>query len=199
MNKTNYILPKLPFQTSDLEPIISKEIIELHYHKHHQGYVNKLNEALDKYHEAELKNDIETLVEVQKDIKFNGGGHINHTFFWNNLASLNTKNNPSNNFLKILENDFESFDKFKENFEKIALSIQGSGWAWLGFKKESKKLEIMSTSNHDTPQLYGITPVMVVDLWEHAYYLQYKNEKNEFLKKIWGIINFEEVEKRYFK
>ena len=198
--KTSYKLPVLPYELDALQPVISKEALEIHYKKHHQAYVNNLNIALDKYHEAERKNDISEMTNLQSSIKFNGGGYINHKLFWDNLAPISSNKSESKGEIEVVINsNFGSFEALKEEFNKKALAVQGSGWAWIGYNKSFKTLEIVTTKNHETISSLGLIPIMIVDVWEHAYYLQYKNERNTFLKNIWQIINFEEIEKRYKK
>lgn len=196
--KTSYALPDLGYDFNALEPVISQETLQIHYSKHHQGYVNNLNQALDKYHDAELKNDIQAMVVFQEAIRFNGGGHINHSFFWKNL-SPKAKQQPEGELLQLLKKEFGSFDAFKSRFNAQAASIQGSGWAWLAYDKTAKSLQIAVTSNHGTVRPQGLVPLMVVDMWEHAYYLQYRNEKKRFLQEIWQVLDFGEVEKRFSK
>ncbi len=196
--KTSYTLPELGYDFNALEPVISKEALEIHYFKHHQGYVNNLNAALDKYHDAELKNDIQAMVVFQDAIKFNGGGHINHSFFWKNLAP-NSKKQPEGILLEAIKKEFGSFDEFKEKFNAQAALIQGSGWAWLAYNKITETLQIATTANHGTARSIGLSPLMVVDVWEHAYYIQYKNEKKQFLKEIWQVLDFKAVEERFSK
>jgi superoxide dismutase, Fe-Mn family len=194
---SKYELPKLKYDLKDLEPIYAKEALEIHYLKHHQGYVNNLNKALDEFHEAEAKNDLTKMVKLEKAIKFNGGGHLNHSLFWENLAPMkDNKSTPSLNFTKVLEKSFGSFNNFIDEFSKETVAIQGSGWGWLGYNKINNSLQILTTKNH---KLIDATPLLIVDVWEHAYYLQYRNERARFLKEIWKIIDFQEVEKRFNK
>ena len=198
---TSYKLPELPYDFNALEPVISKEIMELHYTKHHKAYVDNLNKALEKYHEAETKNDVAAMIAMQQAIKFNGGGHINHSIFWTILASPSKGGGegPKNDLLKQIEEDFNSFENFKEKFNSITVAIQGSGWGWLGFNKESRRLEIATTSNQDPLSSQKLIPLLGVDVWEHAYYLQYKNMRADYVKAIWQIFNWKQIEDRYAK
>lgn len=191
----SFKLPSLPYELNALEPILSKQIVELHYLKHHNGYVNNLNAALKKYEEAFKKNDLTAMIELQSLITFNGGGHFNHSFFWNTLMPY-SKNKPSNNFLKVINDSFGSFDNLVSEFNRQSLAVQGSGWSWIGYDRGLKKLRIATTKNHG---LIDFIPLLIVDLWEHAYYLQYKNERNTYLNEIWKILNWPEIEKRYIK
>jgi Fe-Mn family superoxide dismutase len=199
--KTSYQLPELPYDFNALEPVISSEIMELHYSKHHKAYVNNLNMALEKYHEAESKNDISAMITLQSAIKFNGGGHINHSIFWTNLGpvSKGAGQSPKGKLAEMINRDFGSFETFKEKFIASATGIQGSGWQWLGYNKGSKVLEIISCSNHDLLSAQGLIPIFTVDVWEHAYYLQYKNLRGDFVKAIWQVLNWRNMEERFAK
>ena len=140
--KTSYQLPELPYDFNALEPVISAEIMQLHYTKHHQGYVTNLNAALEKYHEAETKNDVAQMIALQLAIKFNGGGHINHSIFWTLLTPLSQGGyqGPKGDLLQMMQRDFGSLDAFKEKFNTATIAIQGSGWGWLGYNKGQKRL-----------------------------------------------------------
>ncbi|PIS02497.1 MAG: superoxide dismutase [Chlamydiae bacterium CG10_big_fil_rev_8_21_14_0_10_42_34] len=199
--KHTYQLPELPYDFNALEPVISAEIMELHYKKHHQGYVTNLNAALEKYHEAETKNDVAQMVALQAAVKFNGGGHINHSIFWSILAPVSKGGggNPSGDLAKMIERDFGSFDAFKEKFNSTTSAIQGSGWGWLGYSKANKRLEIAICANQDPLSTKGLVPLMGVDVWEHAYYLQYKNVRPDYVKAMWQIFNWKSIEERFAK
>lgn len=197
---TKYTLPDLPYDYSALEPVISAEIMELHHKKHHQGYVNNLNTALEKYAEAEAKNDLETMVATQNAIKFNGGGHINHSIFWSILGPVkDCGGRPEGELLSAIEKDFGSFENFSGEFNTKTAAIQGSGWGWLGYCKEKKGLKIVTCQNQDPLSVCGMEPIFGVDVWEHAYYLQYKNVRPDYLKAIWQILNWKNIAERYNK
>lgn len=198
--KTSYQLPELPYAFNALEPVISAEIMELHYTKHHKGYVTNLNAALEKYHEAESRNDVAQMIALQSAVKFNGGGHINHSIFWTILAPVGKGGGmPSGALAKMIERDFGSFDAFKEKFNTMTTGVQGSGWGWLGYSKGQKRLELATCSNQDPLSTHGLVPVMGVDVWEHAYYLQYKNVRADYVKNIWQIFNWKHIEERFAK
>jgi len=198
MQQTNYQLPDLPYDFDALEPVISAEIMELHYSKHHKTYVTKLNEALEKYHEAESKNDVSNMIALQNAIKFNGGGHINHSIFWTILCPKSkAKGGPSAKLLDAIKKDFGSFDNFQKDFNEKTIAIQGSGWGWLGYNKNMKELQITTCANQDPLSTTGLVPLLGVDVWEHAYYLQYKNVRPDYVKAIWDIINWDEIEKKF--
>lgn len=194
-----YELPKLPYSYSALEPVISTEIMELHYLKHHNGYVTNLNIALEKYAEAEKNEDLNSMIALQSAIRFNGGGHINHTLFWENLAPVKeAKKAPSGELATAIKEDFGSLDNFIKKFNSTVAPLQGSGWGWLGYVPDSQQLIIVTTQNQDS--LFAtqkILPLLGIDVWEHAYYLQYKNVRPDYLNAIWQVINWSIVEKRY--
>jgi len=199
--KTSYQLPELPYDFNALEPVISAEIMQLHYSKHHKAYVDNLNAALEKYHQAESKNDIAAMITLQAAIKFNGGGHINHSIFWTNLGPISkgAGQGPKHELAKAIDRDFGSFESFKERFQTATVAIQGSGWGWLGYNKVSKTLEIVTCSNHDLLSSMGLVPIFTVDVWEHAYYLQYKNLRADFVKAVWKVLNWQNMEERFSK
>ncbi|KIC76170.1 Superoxide dismutase [Mn], mitochondrial [Neochlamydia sp. EPS4] len=198
-----YQLPPLPYDFGDLEPVISAEIMNLHYTKHHQTYVNNLNKALEQYEEAQGKaeksNDPTDLIALQSAIKFNGGGHINHSIFWTNLAPKSQGGGtvPDGDLQNAIKKDFDSWEKFIEEFSARTVAIQGSGWGWLGYCKQHHRLQITTCENQDPLSPKGLIPLLGIDVWEHAYYLQYKNVRAEYVKNIWEIVNWKNVEERY--
>jgi len=189
-----HTLPDLPYAYDALEPAISKEIMELHHKKHHQTYVNGLNAAEESFAKTP---SVKERISLQSALKFNGGGHINHSLFWKNLApSSEGGGQLSEGPLKTaIVRDFGSVEDFKKAFNAQTAAIQGSGWGWLGYNSTSKKLEIVTTANQDP--LLSHTPIIGVDIWEHAFYLQYKNVKVDYLKEIWSVVNFKEAEARF--
>nr|WP_198408063.1 Fe-Mn family superoxide dismutase [Parachlamydia acanthamoebae] len=196
-----YKLPDLPYDLGDLEPVISKEIMSLHYNKHHATYVANLNKALEQYAEAEAKNDLPALITLQSAINFNGGGHINHSIFWTNLAPQKSGGGapPEGAIAEAIQKQFGSLEKFIETMNTKTAAIQGSGWGWLGYCKNKKQLEIVTCSNQDPLAAKGLVPLLGIDVWEHAYYLQYKNVRADYLKAIWNIVNWKNVEERFTK
>ena len=201
LEQTSYQLPDLPYDFDALEPVISAEIMELHYSKHHKGYVTNLNAALEKYHEAESKNEIPSMIALQPAIKFNGGGHINHSLFWTMLAPISRGGGqgPKGDLAKCIDRDFGSFDAFKEKFNAAAVGIQGSGWAWLGYHRGMKRLELATCANQDPLSTQALIPILGIDVWEHAYYLQYKNVRADYVKAMWQIFNWQNMEDRFAK
>lgn len=194
-----YELPALPYGLGDLEPVIAKEIMDLHYNKHHKTYVTNLNKALEQYAAAEQNNDISSMIALQSAIKFNGGGHINHSIFWTNLAPKKNGGGtpPSGDLANAINHEFGSLQKFIDQFSAKTVAIQGSGWGWLGFNKAKNRLEIATCDNQDPLSTKGLIPLLGVDVWEHAYYIQYKNVRADYVKAIWDIINWKDVAERY--
>ena len=194
-----YQLPPLPYDFNALEPVISAEIMNLHYTKHHQAYVNNLNKALEQYAEAAQKNDIQTMTSLLPAIKFNGGGHINHSIFWKNLAPQNQGGGtpPEGLLADTIHATFGSFQNLIDQMSAKAIAIQGSGWAWLGYNKANDCLELATCDNQDPLITKGLTPLLGIDVWEHSYYLQYKNVRPDYVKAIWKVINWKDVQERY--
>ena len=196
-----YELPNLPYAYDALEPHIDQATMEFHHDKHHATYVEKTNAALEKYPELAEKT-IEELVadlnsvpeEIRTAIRNNGGGHANHSFFWE-ILSPNGGGEPTGALKEDIEATFGSFDKFKESIETAGAGQFGSGWAWLVLN--NGKLEVTATANQDSPLTDGKTPLFGVDVWEHAYYLNYQNKRPAYLKAVWNVVNWEEVAKRY--
>ena len=194
-----YQLPNLPYEYEALEPVISGDIMRIHHTKHHQAYVNNLNSAVEKYNEAEKKQDLQQMIALEKDIRFNGGGHINHSIFWTNLAPIGKGGGgvPSGDLFDAIQMDFGSFQNFVDKFNAQAIAIQGSGWAWLGYDKTTGQLRIATCQNQDPLSTLGLIPLLGVDVWEHAYYLQYKNVRNDYVKAIWQVVNWQNIESRF--
>ncbi|KAM6497801.1 manganese superoxide dismutase [Amanita muscaria] len=194
-----HTLPPLPYPYNALEPYISEQIMTLHHTKHHQAYVNNLNVAEEAYAKS---TSIKERIALQAALKFNGGGHINHSLFWTNLAP-SAKKGGNGGVLRdgplknAIYQAFGDFDAFKKKFNTSTAGIQGSGWGWLGYNPGSKQLEIVTTSNQDP--LTNHVPIIGIDIWEHAFYLQYLNDKGKYLENIWQVINFDEAEKRYLE
>lgn len=194
-----HTLPDLPYDFNALEPVISAEIMKLHYGKHHATYVNNLNIAEEKLMEAKAKNDITTIISLGPALRFNGGGHINHSIFWQNL-SPNGGGEPEGDLMSAIKRDFGSFESFKTTLQNTAVGVQGSGWGWLGYNKQSKRLQIMACANQDPLEgTTGLIPLFGIDVWEHAYYLQYKNVRPDYVKEIFKVANWKDVEARLKK
>ncbi|MCO6017369.1 MULTISPECIES: superoxide dismutase [Carnobacterium] len=196
-----YQLPELPYAYDALTPYIDEETMHLHHDKHHNTYVTNLNAAIEKHPELgsktveELVSNLDAIPEdIRTAVRNNGGGHVNHTFFWEILAP-NAGGVPTGEVKEAIDATFGSFDKFKEEFAAAATTRFGSGWAWLVL--DGGKLSIISTPNQDSPLSEGKTPILGLDVWEHAYYLNYKNVRPEYIKAFWNIVNWDEVAKRY--
>lgn len=191
-------LPPLPYAYDALEPVICKEIMELHHCKHHMAYVNNLNKIEPKLKCALEKGELAKAIGFFKDFQFNAGGHINHSIFWENMSPC--PSSASNELCRALTSSFGCAEKFKADMIACTLSIQGSGWGWLAFNKKTKFLEVVTTASQDplesTTCFY---PLLGIDVWEHAYYIQYKNDRAEYLKAIFDVINWKDVSERYEK
>lgn len=198
---TKYELPALPYDLNALEPVISEEIMRLHYHKHHQAYVTNLNKALEELAEAEKNNDLQKVVALQAAIKFNGGGHVNHSIFWTNLApqAKDGGTPPQGALAEAINQEFGSLQNLIDLFSAKAVALQGSGWVWLGYDKATHHLTLAACDNQDPLSTKGLVPLLGIDVWEHAYYLQYKNVRADYVKAIWSIINWANVSERYQK
>lgn len=196
-----YQLPQLPYDFNALEPVISAEIMRLHYEKHHKGYVDNLNKALDQFNDAQNKQDLAAMEAQLSAIKFNGGGNINHSIFWTNLAPINQGGGtpPEGDLAKMIDKEFGSLQNFIDLFSAKTVAIQGSGWGWLGYNKNLNRLTMCACENQDPLITKGVIPLLGIDVWEHAYYLQYKNVRADYVKNIWKIVNWKNVAERYQK
>ena len=196
-----YTLPDLPYEYDALEPYIDEETMHLHHDKHHNTYVTNLNAAIEKYPELgektveELLSDMDAVpTDIKTAVRNNGGGHANHSFFWEIMAP-NAGGEPTGAIKEAINEAFGDFSSFKEEFKKAAAGRFGSGWAWLVM--ENGKLAITSTANQDSPLMEGKTPILGLDVWEHAYYLKYKNVRPDYIAAFWNVINWDEVNKRF--
>lgn len=197
-------LPKLAYSFDSLEPFIDAKTMEIHYTKHHQAYVNNLNIALEKHPELQTKSLEELLKDVtsvpediRQSVINNGGGHINHSFFWD-ILSLEGSKEPSGELLKAINDSFGGFDAFKVEFADVAVKRFGSGWAWLTVDVDGK-LEVWSTANQDSPIMQNKHPILGLDVWEHAYYLKYQNKRVDYVEAFWSILNWNKLEEIFIK
>jgi Fe-Mn family superoxide dismutase len=198
-----FTLPPLPYAPDALEPYIDKMTMEIHHGKHHNAYVTNLNKALEsapdlagKKIEELLANNCAIVPEgIRTAVRNNGGGHINHSMFWTIMAPAGGAAKPSGALAEAIDSTFGSFDTFKEKFNAAGATRFGSGWAWL--LKSGGKLEIASTANQDSPVMEGKSPVMGLDVWEHAYYLKYQNRRPDYMAAWWSVVNWKEIEKRF--
>lgn len=198
-----YTLPDLPYAYDALEPYIDEETMHLHHDKHHNTYVTNLNAAIEKHPELgektveELLADFSSVPEdIQTAVRNNGGGHANHTFFWE-ILDPNAGGEPTGAIKEAIDAAFGSFEDFKEEFKTAATGRFGSGWAWLVVK--DGKLAITSTANQDSPLMDGQTPVLGLDVWEHAYYLKYKNVRPDYINAFWSVVNWDKVNEYFAK
>lgn len=199
-----FTLPPLPYGPAELEPHIDRQTMEIHHDRHHQAYVNNLNDAIKgtAYERFELEDLLMRVTgsDADKKIRNNAGGHWNHSFFWQILVPKGG-GMPSGNLLNAINSQFGSFDQFKEQFNNAAKGVFGSGWAWLCVG-EDKKLFITSTPNQDNPMMWQIvgkigTPILGLDVWEHAYYLKYQNKRPDYISAFYNVINWTEVQRRF--
>eukprot|EP00299_Pterocystis_sp_00344_P002695 c13038_g1_i1.p1 GENE.c13038_g1_i1~~c13038_g1_i1.p1 ORF type:complete len:223 (+),score=40.87 c13038_g1_i1:27-695(+) len=193
-------LPDLKFDYGELEPYISAEIMKIHHTKHHQAYVTNLNASLEKYADAEAKGDLATMIQLQQAIRFNGGGHVNHSIFWTNLAPKSAGGGvlKAGDLATAINTKWGSLEKFQAQLAAQSAGVQGSGWGWLVYNKATAGLDITTRPNQDPVSTDpNMVPLLGIDVWEHAYYLQYKNVRPDYLKAIWNVINWDNVTERY--
>ena len=196
MGKKLYILPDLPYAYDAMMPVISKEIMTLHHDKHHKAYVDKANELLTSLDEARKTGAKVDVGTVAKKLSFNVDGHILHSLFWTNLTPVSEVKEPSHNFLRAVEEEFGDLERFKAEFSEAALTIEGSGWAICSYHKESQRLLISQVGNHNLAHVIS-PPLLVLDMWEHSFYLDYKSDKKAFVENFWKVVNWSEVSMRF--
>lgn len=191
-------LPPLPYSYDALEPYISAEIMRLHHDKHHKSYVEGLNIAERKMQEARESDDFSLIKHWEREAAFHGSGHYLHTIFWNNMTPKGGSK-PKGPLLKQLESDFGSFESFKRHFTEAANNVEGVGWAILVWAPRPHRLEILQSEKHQHYTQWDTIPLLVLDVWEHAYYLQYKNEKKEYVDNWWNVVNWNDVTDRFLE
>jgi len=198
-----FTLEELPYAYDALEPYIDAPTMKVHHDKHHQGYTDKLNAALEGRDELAGKSAEELLTDlagvpddIREAVRNSGGGYVNHNLFWEIMSPASGE--PSGELAEALKKSFGGTDKFKEKFTEVATGFFGSGWVWL-VRNSGGELEIVTTANQDTPLSDGATPLLTIDVWEHAYYLKYKNRRPEYIEAWWQVVNWEEVGKRLEK
>jgi len=190
-----YELPELPYGYNELEPAMSEKQLKIHHDKHHQGYVNKANALLEKLDKARQDNSELDMKATLKALSFNVAGHVLHSLFWTSMSPKGGE--PSEKLLEAINKDFGSLERFKAEFTQAASTVEGSGWAALTYDDTSGKLMVMQLEKHNVNLVPAQKLLLVVDVWEHAYYLDYQNERGKFLESFWGIVNWEEVSKRH--
>jgi Fe-Mn family superoxide dismutase len=191
-----HVLPPLPYPYDALEPYIAEEIMRLHHDKHHQSYVDGLNKAEKMMEKARITNNYDLLKHWEREAAFHGSGHYLHSIFWF-VMKPNGGGTPIGSLLGQIQKDFGSFDQFKEHFTEAAKKVEGVGWALLVWSPRSHRLEILQTEKHQLMTQWDTIPLLVLDVWEHAYYLQYKADKDEYVDRWWNVVNWDEVENRF--
>lgn len=196
-------LPPLPYDYNALEPHIDEQTMRIHHDKHHLAYTNGLNAALEKHPELgewPVEKLLLYINAVPEDIRgavnFHGGGYLNHTIFWHNMGPKGG-GEPTGALADAIKDAFGSFAQFKEQFSQAAVGVQGSGWAWLVYNPLTKKLQIQTMPNQTNPLTLGLTPLLGLDVWEHAYYLKYQNRRPDYVNAWWNVVNWEDVARRY--
>ena len=196
-----YELPSLPYEHDALEPHIDKRTMEIHHGKHHQGYTNKVNAALEGHEFADLPIEevLSRITEVPENIRQNvinnGGGYANHKLFWS-VLSPEGGGEPTGELADAINDEFGNFEDFKEEFSSTAAGQFGSGWGWLCVDDDNN-LKVISTPNQDSPLMNGLTPILGVDVWEHAYYLHYQNRRPDYISAFWNVVNWNKVNELY--
>ena len=206
MNITSvkHVLPALPYDVGALEPHIDARTMQLHHDKHHASYVEKLNKALEPYPELEersaswlLLNLDEIPDKVRTAVRNNAGGHVNHSLFWKAMTPSGSRE-PSGKLADAIARDFGSFEGFKTQFDQAGADLFGSGWTWLARSGQgAKRLVILTTTGHGNPMLQGYIPILLNDVWEHAYYLKYQNRRPDYLKGWWSVVDWDEASRRF--
>jgi Fe-Mn family superoxide dismutase len=198
-----FLLPSLPYAYSALEPYIDEQTMRIHHDKHHQAYADKLNAALEKFPQLQKRKAEDLIADlnsvpaaIRAAVRNHGGGYVNHSFFWKILR----KEVPIKaEILKAINKGFGSFDKFRQQFKDASLSLFGSGWVWLAINPANKELEILKTSNQDSPLSEGKIPVLAIDLWEHSYYLKYQNKRADYVDAFFNVIDWEKANEFFVK
>ena len=194
-------LPDLPYEYNALEPHIDEQTMRIHHNKHHQGYINKLNSALEDFDDLQKKSVEELLSnlkevpeEIRIDVRRGGGGHYNHSLFWPSM-SPEGGGEPEGDIAKAIDKAFGSFKAFKEEFNNAAGGVFGSGWGWL--VSDNGELKVVQTKNQDNPISNGLKPLLGLDVWEHAYYLNYQNKRGDYINAFWNVVDWDEIAKRF--
>jgi Fe-Mn family superoxide dismutase len=191
-----YILPDLPYPYDALEPHMDEETVRIHHDMHHNGYVNGLNKALEKLEEAREKQDFDLIKHWERELAFNGAGHMLHTLYWESM-SPDGGGQPRGKLAAQIERDFGGLESFVKEFSAAAAAVEGSGWALLVYSREDQNLIILTVEKHQNQMLPGTVPILALDVWEHAYYLKYKNKRMDFIKNWWNLVNWRGVEYRF--
>ena len=194
-----YELPPLPYDYDALEPHIDEQTMRLHHDKHHLGYVNGLNKALEKLEDARKSGDFSAVKHLSREAAFHGSGHLLHSIFWPNMApeGQGGGGEPSGDLAAQISKDFGSFDSFKAHFTAAAGAVEGSGWALLVWEPNAGQLEVLQSEKHHNLTQWGVVPLLVLDVWEHAYYLKYQNARGAYVNAWWNVVNWADVAERF--
>lgn len=191
-------LPPLPYPYDALEPYIDEQTMRLHHDVHHAGYVTGLNNAEAKLADARAAGDFSLVKHWSRELAFHGSGHLLHSIFWPNMmASVGAKAAPEGSLAQAIDRDFGSFDAFKAQFTSASIAVEGSGWGILAYRPADDSLVILTAEKHQNLTQWGVVPLLVLDVWEHAYYLKYQNRRGEYVKNFFSIINWDDVASRY--
>ena len=191
-----YVLPPLPYPYNALEPAIDEQTMRLHHDKHHLSYVNGLNTALDNLATARQKNDFGLVKHWERELAFHGSGHFLHTLFWVNMAPR-AGGSPSGALAKAMERDFGSFKAFQAHFSAASKAVEASGWGILAYEPHARKLIVSQAEKHQNLTEWGVIPLLVLDVWVHAYYLKYQNDRGAYVDNWWSVVNWPYVQRRY--
>ncbi|MGE5589869.1 MAG: superoxide dismutase [Bacillota bacterium] len=193
-----YELPPLPYDYNALEPYIDEQTMHLHHDIHHKGYVDGLNNAVAKMAEAREKGDFALIKHWEREAAFHGSGHFLHSVFWANMAPK-AGGEPSGPIAEQIKKDFGSFAAFKKHFSAAATAVEGSGWGLLVWQPQGQKLEVLTAEKHQNLTQWGVVPLLVLDVWEHAYYLKYQNKRAAYVEAWWNVVNWSDVNRRFQK
>ncbi len=196
-NKGEYVLPPLPYAYDALEPVIDAQTMQLHHTRHHQAYVTGLNNALKKLAEARGSSDFALVKHWSREVSFNGGGHALHTLFWNNMQPVGRTTQPSVKLMRQIARNFGSLEGLQNHFNAAATGVEGGGWAILGYEPLSTNLIIIQAEKQQDLTVWGMTPLLALDVWEHAYYLKYQNRRADYVKAWWEVVNWNDVSARW--
>ena len=194
-----YSLPDLPYDYDALEPHIDEQTMRLHHDKHHQGYVDGANAALDALEDARESGDYGTVKKLSRDLAFNASGHLLHSVFWPNMAPESETGEPGGKLASQLEKDFGGVEQFRDHFSAAAGGVEGSGWGILAWEPQAEHLLVLQAEKHQNLTAQGVTPILVLDVWEHAYYLNYQNNRGQYVKNWWNVVNWNDVSERLRK
>ncbi|TCS82577.1 superoxide dismutase [Tepidibacillus fermentans] len=189
-------LPPLPYDYNALEPHYDEQTVRLHHDIHHKGYVDGLNKAMEKLEEARQTGDFALIKHWEREAAFHGSGHYLHSIFWTNLTP-NGGGEPTGAIAEQIQKDFGSFEAFKKQMSAATVAVEGSGWGILGWDRTAEQLVVLQAEKHQDLTIWGVVPVLVMDVWEHAYYLKYQNKRAAFVDALWNIINWDDVNRRF--